>query len=105
MSSHYRVLFLILLTIFVSCGSEETPESDSDNVAVDTLHHLVPFDSIGVEPGDSTMMFGRIWGTAYTPRGNIAILNGTFPGIRFFNSDGEHLFDFTPQGEGPWGIS
>ena len=101
MNLHYRALFLIFLAIFVSCGSEETPESDSDNVAVDTLHYLVPFDSIGVELGDSTMMFGSIWGTTYTPEGNIAVLDGTFQGIRFFTADGEHLFDFTPRGEGP----
>ena len=101
MNLHNRVLCLTFLAIFASCGSEETPESDSDNVTVDTLHYLVPFDSIGVELGDSTMMFGSIWGTTYTPEGNIAILDGTFRGIRFFTADGEHLFDFTPQGEGP----
>ena len=48
--------FLLLLS---SCG-REAPVAETTVQASDTLYFLVPYDSIGVEMGDSTLMLGSV---------------------------------------------
>lgn len=92
------VAFAILLCS--NCRNDDNSQSNNV-VAIDTLAFLVPYDSIGVSVGDSSYMLGDIWATSYTDEGNIAILDKTYGGIRFYSDDGIHIEDFVPRGEGP----
>ncbi len=92
--------FLLFILIAVSCGQQGQVVAVIEE-ATDQEHCMVPYDSIGVEVGDAMFMFGSIWGSDYTPDGNIAILDRAIGGIRFFTEDGTYIETFSPTGEGP----
>ncbi len=98
--SFFMAFAFLLLLLLAACG-QEAPLVETTVQAADTLHFLVPYDSIGVELGDSTLMFGNIWGTAFTPDGMIAVLDKSLGGVRFYTSEGDYISSFIPQGEGP----
>jgi len=87
--------------LLVSCSDPGDDVSVPVETADETPHFLVPYDSIGVETGDSTMMLGNIWGSSITPDGRVAILDNAVGGIRFYTGEGEYLSSFIPTGEGP----
>ncbi len=95
----FFTIFLFLL-VLSACEQEIAP-TETVVLAADTLHFLVPYDSIGVELGDSTLMFGSIWGTAFTADGRIAVLDKSLGGVRFYTNEGVYLSSFIPKGEGP----
>ena len=104
MSFTTKNCFIFIMLVFVlvlSACEQELPPAETVVQAADTLHFLVPYDSIGVELGDSTFMFGNIWGTAFTPNGRIAVLDKSLGGIRFYTNDGVYLSSFIPKGGGP----
>ena len=92
------IAFLVIV-ISASCGGQKGTGSTSDQSS-ELIHFLIPFDSIGVETGDSTLMLGSIGGTAITPDGRIAILDRTLGGVRFYSEQGEYLTSFIPRGDG-----
>lgn len=88
-------LFLFLF----SCGEGENESVDT--AVQDTVHCLVPYDSIGVEVGDSCYMFGSIWGRCTFPDGTIGVLDHSFGVVKFYSPEGEYLSEFAPAGGGP----
>lgn len=92
--------FILFILLALSCGQEGQVVAVIEETA-DPEHCMVPYDSIGVGVGDEMFMFGSIWGSDYTPDGNIAILDRAIGGIRFFTEDGTYIETFAPAGEGP----
>ncbi len=109
MVKHRQFLFCVVkslmlfsfLFIALSCGQRKRTPDVSSSQSSRMIHFLVPCDSIGVEDGDSTMMFGRIGGCAYTSDNRIAVLDRTLGGVRFYSEAGEYLSSFIPAGNGP----
>ena len=98
-----KMLTGVLLIVLLANCSEDGIESSENALAqeVEIAHLLVAIDSIGVDQGDSAYVFGDIRGASITPNGSIALLDFSFQGIRFYSSNGIHMYDFAPQGEGP----
>lgn len=94
------ILSITFTVLLCNCGAGHE-EDHAETAASDTLHYVVPFDSLGIESGDSLYMLGDIWAASYTLDFNIAVLDRTLSGVRFYSSDGVHLYDFIPSGEGP----
>ncbi len=91
---------ILLILVFTACEQESAP-TETVVLAADTLHFLVPYDSIGVEVGDSTLMFGSVWKATYLADGRIAILDGSIGTVRFYSGEGDYIASFAPTGEGP----
>lgn len=62
---------------------------------------LVKTDSIGVELGDSTLVFGAVEGVVTGPDGNIAVLDRAACCIRVFTPDGDFVRQISGRGHGP----
>ena len=69
--------------------------------AMDADSQLVPVDSIGVELGDSTLMFGTVGAVCRTSSGRIAVADVGQMRIRLFSRDGRYLYSGGRRGEGP----
>ncbi len=91
---------LLFLLIAASCGQSGELAAMIEEVA-NYEHCLVPYDSIGVRVGDVRLLFGFIYWADLTVDGNIAILDNTYEGVRFYSPDGTHIETFAPIGEGP----
>lgn len=99
-----KIIFAcVTLFIFLSCGGEELPIS-SPLPDVPTAE-LVFTDSIGVEMGDSTYMFGSIKSLTYASDGSIVLLDRAFSRIMVYSSDGEFLRQIGREGDGPGEMS
>lgn len=97
--------YLILSTAFVlfpSCN-EVLPQTDSEQADHITMETGTMFktDSMGIELGDSTQIFGAIEGVVTAPDGNIAVLDRAACCIRIFSPEGEFLRQISRQGNGP----
>ncbi len=98
-----RILAIVLISVSISaipsCGRNESAmgavETDSAYVELTLL------DSIGVELGDSSYMFGSIEGLGFDNNGNIVVLDRTSADIRIFSPDGELLSRIGGRGSGP----
>ncbi len=102
MDSKCRTRVLIALALCLgSCGGDHEEDHADETVVSNAVHYVVPFDSIGIESGDSLYMLGDIWAASYNDDGSIAILDRTLGGVRYYSTDGVHLVDFIPSGEGP----
>jgi len=58
-------------------------------------------DSIGIEMGDSSYVFGSIEGLGHTPGGRIAVLDRTSADIRLFDAEGRMVRRISRRGSGP----
>jgi len=96
----YKALILFSVIAVASCGGERETAATIDSQP-DSIHCLLPCDSIGVELGDSTYMFGDIWGRCVFPDGTTGILDQAGGTVSFFSGDGEFIRSFSPMGEGP----
>ncbi len=97
--------YLILLAAFlfiVGCGEPQSQvdNGDTDDTAVETVT-MFKTDSIGVELGDSTQMFGAIEGIVTGSDGNIAVLDRAACCIKIFSPRGEFLRQISREGNGP----
>lgn len=92
---------MILLSAFVmnmGCSSNPASGNTAEN---DTLHFLVPYDSIGMEMGDPRYMFGSIGALCTFQEGSIGVLDRTTGIVSFYTHSGEYTGEFAPLGSGP----
>lgn len=96
------VTALVMITLLIGCGGEETAGEAPVQAApeVPTVY-LVPVDSIGIEMGDTEYVMGAIEGLAFGPDGNIAILDCALACVRIYSPSGEYLRQISGRGNGP----
>lgn len=83
-------------------NSQHASEDGTTGLAMPEVDHwLVITDSIGVELGDSNLVFGQIIGAQFLPGGNIAIADMMKTKISIFSPAGEFLTPVGRKGSGP----
>lgn len=91
------MLALAGLVAVMGCGSEPSvPPEEQETTVI-----LMPVDSIGIEMGDSSYVFGAVEGVAYGPDGNIAVLDCAKSSIRIYSPEGGFLRQIGRPGNGP----
>lgn len=88
-----------LLLISVSCGGNDPREPLSPGEAPPSF--LVVTDTIGVELGDESLVFGFITGTGMTPGGDVAVLDAQKATLQVFSPEGGELLSTGGFGPGP----
>ncbi len=86
-----------------ACGRTpaEEPGFDPEWAKGVPVRTLTVADSIGVELGDSDYVFGQVAGAAWTPAGDIAVMDMKRCAILFYTADGQYLSTLGRQGSGP----
>lgn len=103
----YILYSIMLLALIPGCGDPEgTPDAvETTGQEARTVPsadvQLTIADSIGVEMGDSNYVFGGIIGVAYTPSGNIAVLDMQKHSVSIYSPEGEFLQSVGRHGSGP----
>lgn len=103
----YILYGIMLIALIPGCGDPEgAPDADeTTGQEVRTVPqadvYLTIADSIGIEMGDSNYVFGGIAGVAYTPSGNIAVLDIQKHSVSIFSPEGEFLQSVGRHGSGP----
>ncbi len=92
---------IIASALFLAACGAENPATRISTEELEQYVSLVKTDSIGVELGDSTLVFGAVEGVVTGPDGNIAILDRAACCIRVFSPDGEFLRQISGKGNGP----
>lgn len=100
----YFIVFITTAVLVLSCGGEESQQVSTQISEVPSSELLI-VDSIGVEMGDSTYMFGSIEGLAYAADGSIVLLDRAFSRIMVYSPDGEFLRQIGREGDGPGEMS
>ena len=108
MKNSYKFItaFIVLVstvTINSGCGTDadsDIPVDISDSVTVDTLIIAIT-DTIGVEMGDSSYVFGMLMEVAYGAAGEIIALDMNRSSLSIFSSDGEYIGSIGSPGPGP----
>lgn len=98
----FTVLVSILMTIS-GCGTDaesETTTDISDAVPVDTLTIAIT-DTIGVEMGDSSYVFGMLMEVAHGSDGNIIAMDINRSRLSVYSPDGEFIGYIGSPGPGP----
>jgi len=105
------VLCILSLITVAACGngSQETDSTQEQQTGSETAgavmpevdHWLVVTDSIGVELGDSNLVFGQIVAGEFMPNGNIVVADMVKSKISIFSADGEFIAQAGRQGSGP----
>lgn len=98
MGKPFKAFLLAAIALTTGCSSNS---SKSDAAVCDTLHFLVPRDSIGIEMGDPRYMFGSIGALCTFPDGSIGVLDRTTGTVSFYTQSGEYTGEFAPLGSGP----
>ena len=88
--------FIFMAALLSSCAEPE--QVLSENGEINTLE---PSFTIGVELGDSTLMFGAVEKALYDSNGNIAVLDMASANVRIFSPEGEYLRTIGRRGNGP----
>ena len=113
MAKLLSILSIVTLLVLAACGSGSDPADTSGNAqqADDAGATGVPMpeidywleitDSIGVELGDSNLVFGQIVGAQFLPDGNIAIADMMKSVIGVFSPEGEFISSVGRKGSGP----
>ncbi len=86
----------VLCVIALSCG-DAPPEGPPAEETV----QLAISDSIGVEMGDSSYMFGSIMSIDYGPDGLVYVLDRAVGNVRAFTPEGELAMVISREGSGP----
>ncbi|NOQ23502.1 MAG: 6-bladed beta-propeller [Candidatus Aegiribacteria sp.] len=108
MKNTYKLIavFTILVSItmvFSGCGEDaesETPADISSSESVDTLIITIT-DTIGVETGDSSYVFGMLMEVAHGADGNIIALDMNRSCLSVYSPDGEFIGSIGSPGPGP----
>ncbi len=99
-------IFIVLVSTVViipGCGNDaepETPVDTSSKEAVDTLMIAIT-DTIGVEMGDSSYVFGMLMEVAHGADGNIIALDMNRACLSVYSPDGEFISSIGSPGPGP----
>ncbi len=98
----YLVFLSTLLLITAGCKDENQQISTEETQqTADPAEYIVKIDSMGVELGDSSQVFGAVEGAVTGPDGNIAVLDRAACCIRVFSPEGEFLRQISRKGNGP----
>ena len=100
----YCIFLIAAALAALSCGVEE-PQQESAQIPEVPSYELIAVDSIGVETGDSTYMFGSIEGLSYASDGSIVLLDRAFSRIMVYSLDGEFIRQIGREGNGPGEMS
>lgn len=93
----------MLLTVFLSsCGDGSCGQGPRHEFSAepDTIF-ITTCDTIGTEMGEAPDVFAFIADAAYTPDGNIAVLDAGKISLQVFTRTGEELLSIGRQGSGP----
>lgn len=93
-----RAAAVLLSAVAAGCGTPSP--SREDTTAVDTLVLFVT-DTIGVEAGDSSQMFGMLRSADWTPDGRIAVLDMNRCCVQLFSPEGLETARLGRRGEAP----
>ena len=89
-------------TVNISAEAQQTSGEDVTGLEMPEIDYwLVVTDSIGVEMGDSNLVFGQITSALFLPDGNIAIADMMKVKISIFSPEGEYLASVGRKGSGP----
>lgn len=105
------IVTALIAVILTGCGgsvpSDEVVATENESGEITALempevdHWLVIEDSIGVELGDSNLVFGTIVGAEYLPNGNIAIGDMTKVTVNIYSPRGDYIASVGQKGQGP----
>ena len=110
-----KFLFLIPLALLLTTGcgtAEPVDDAGPGDIAVDAAEeeeyslpvaddYLLITDSIGVELGDSNLVFGAIITAGFSGEGDVAILDAQKSNVSLFSHTGEFIMSIGRQGSGP----
>lgn len=104
-----KVLLVICICICVGCGGNSNPaddtahnvESSSGNEIASADRSLQIISTIGVELGDSNLVFGQIEDACITPDGNLLVLDMAKLNIKVYSPGGDYIETIGRQGSGP----
>lgn len=89
-----------VLASLLAAGCGAPSPSQEEAVGVDTLI-LSVIDTLGVEMGDSSLMFGMLRSADWTPDGRIAVLDMNRCCVQVFTPEGEEVARLGRRGEAP----
>ncbi len=93
---------VILAAAILVFGCSDSLNEPTEDVSLDQeFQTLAVLDTIGVELGDSTYMFGAIEAVTYDANGNIAVLDMVVGNLRIFSSSGEYIRTIGRRGNAP----
>jgi hypothetical protein len=93
-----RYAAALLAGLSAACGTGAAPAGQASSP--DTLVLSVT-DTIGVPAGSDTLTFGFITGAAFTPDGNVAVLDAQKAVLQVFEPGGREVFRAGGYGSGP----
>ena len=96
----YSLLFAVLLGLS-GCGTPGEAVEPVDVVAEPETLHIAIVDTIGVELGDSSFVFGTLMQVGHTPDGHILALDLQRGFINVYSQNGEHEGTIGRHGPGP----
>ncbi len=113
MKKKFSLICTFLLLALLACGDNTEPaeaQTDDSQTSVEGTtgpalpgidHWLAITDSIGVEMGDSNLVFGQIVDAQFLPDGNIAVADMQKNKISIFTAEGEFVTAVGRKGSGP----
>jgi len=104
MKKHLLTGITVIVILLTGCdASDDVRTASTQLVQIDSnlTVMLCPYDSIGIEFGDSNYVMGGIEGVAFGPDGNIAVLDCARSTVRLYSPDGEYLRSIGRRGNGP----
>ena len=111
MLKQLTVSLAVLLAAAAGCGGEgpvDGGQTDTGENGEPTSlempeidHWLVMTDSIGVELGDTNLVFGTVVAAQYLPNGNIAIADMGKTAVKVYSPSGEYIASVGGKGQGP----
>jgi hypothetical protein len=91
---------LIIPLLFAACGGGNIEPVETANASLPELTLFIS-DSIGIELGDSSYVFGAIADAEILPDGNIIVLDRTCCNMRIFSPEGVFIRTISRRGSGP----
>lgn len=85
---------LVLFLLWIACSEKVSDETE-------TVFVLRVVDSLGVEIGDTTEIFGDINGVCFTSDSTFVVFDRSYQHLRLFQTDGQHLVTNSYLGNGP----
>ncbi|MCD4776164.1 MAG: 6-bladed beta-propeller [Candidatus Aegiribacteria sp.] len=97
-----RIIFMVFMIIATLSGCDRNAPYDTEvTEAHRTERELVPFDSIGIEMGDSNYVFGIPRALEFTSLGNIVVGDISKMKLLMYSPDGMFIRRGGSEGQGP----